>query len=115
MTDNDPISWRAIVYGTPIVAADGTQVGTVDEVLGSDSEDIFHGIRAAIHGRHDAMVAAENISSLTTQAVTTDLSPTELKALPDYDETASYHVASVGRFRKHLGWKQDSKSDEEPG
>ena len=26
-----------------------------------------------------------------------------------------YHVSSVGRFRKHLGWKKDSESDEEPG
>lgn len=115
MTDNDPISWRAIVYGTPLTAADGTQVGTVDEVLGSDGEDIFHGVRVAIKGRRDAMVAAANISELTAHAVTTDLSAAELKSLPDYDETASYHVASVGRFRKHLGWKQDSKSDEEPG
>ena len=84
-------------------------------MLGSDGEDIFHGVRATIKGRHDAMVAAENISSLTAQAVTTDLSADELKALPDYERTASYHVGSVGRFRKHPGWKQDSKSNEEPG
>ncbi len=115
MTDDDPISWRAIVYGTPVVADDGTQVGTIDEVLGSDGEDIFHGVRVAIKGRHDAMVLAENISELTVAAVTTNLSAAELKSLPDYDETASYHVGSVGRFRKHLGWKEDSKSDEEPG
>jgi hypothetical protein len=28
---------------------------------------------------------------------------------------ATYHLASVGWLRKHLGWKKDAKSDEEPG
>ena len=38
-----------------------------------------------------------------------------MSGLPDFDEPASYHLASVGWLRHHLGWKADSKSDEEPG
>ena len=42
---SDPIGWRGIVYGTRVTTADGVEAGTVREVLGSDGEDIFHGLR----------------------------------------------------------------------
>ena len=115
MTDVDPISWRAIVYGTPLIAADGTQIGSVKEVLGSDSEDIFHGVRVATHTHHDVMIAANDLTAMTSSAVTTSLTAGQVVDLPPYDESATYHLASVGWLRKHVGWKQDSKSDEEPG
>ena len=115
MSDNDPISWRVVVYGTAVVAADGTKVGTVREVLGSDEEDIFHGIRVVADGHKDVMIPSSDIGGMTSSAVTTSLSSAEFAALPAYDESATYHLASVGWLRKHLGWKQDSKSDEEPG
>jgi hypothetical protein len=115
MATNDPVSWRTIVYGTPVLAVDGTQVGTVREVLGSDAEDIFHGLRVQMAGRVDAMLLAEDVSELTRESVTTAKTAAALKALPDFDEPATYHLASVGWLRKHIGWKQDSKSDEEPG
>lgn len=113
MTDNDPIGWRAVVYGTPVIASDGTKVGTVKEMLGSDEEDIFHGVRVGL-ADHDVVVLASDISELTAQAVTIDLPAADIASLPIYDETATYHLASVGWLRKHLGWQQDSKSDEEP-
>jgi hypothetical protein len=115
MTDNDPISWRALVYGTPVLSSDGVQRGTLREVLGSDSEDLFHGIRVAVAGFPDVVVNSAAIKSLTPSAVTTDLSQADFEALPEYDETATYHLASVGWLRKHLGWTKDSESDEEPG
>jgi uncharacterized protein YrrD len=115
MTDNDPIAWRAVIYGTPVVASDGTKVGTVHEVLGSDEEDIFHGIRVKRPGHADVMIAASDISTMTSAAVMADLTAVDVDALPAYNEQATYHMASVGWLRKHLGWKEDSKSDEEPG
>jgi len=115
MTDNDPVSWRGLLYDTPVVTADGKKVGAVREVLGSDSEDIFHGIRLTNTRHHDVILAASDISSMSDTAVVTSLSVDDVAALPPYDETATYHLASVGWLRKHLGWKQDSRSDEEPG
>jgi uncharacterized protein YrrD len=115
MRDNDPVSWRGLVYNTPVVTADGNKVGTVHEVLGSDAEDIFHGIRLANGRHHDVMLAASDITSMSHSAIVTSLSADDVAALPLYDETATYHLASVGWLRKHLGWKQDSHSDEEPG
>ena len=116
MPESQPISWRSIVYGTPVTAADGIRIGSVREVLGSDAEDIFHGLRVALTGqRQDVMVSADDIASLSVAEVTTALTRSQIDRLPAYDETATYHLASVGWLRKHLGWRKDAKSDEEPG
>jgi hypothetical protein len=121
MTDQSrsdtPVAWRAIIYESPVLAADGQRAGVVREVLGSDAEDIFHGIRLALDKDHrDVMLAADNVSSITGRALTTDLTLAELTALPDYDEAADYHLTTVGHLLwKHLGWRRDSKSDEEAG
>ena len=116
MPDSQPIAWRSVVYGTPVIGADGATAGQVREVLGSDVDDIFHGLRVTLQtGHRDVMLAADDITSLTTTEIRSGLDRADLDALPAYDETASYHVTSVGRFRKHLGWKKDSESDEEPG
>jgi len=116
MTDSDPIGWRGIVYDTPVTTVDGGRVGTVHEVLGSDSEDIFHGLRVRLaDGHRDVMIPADNVMSMSTSEVRIGLSRAETEALPKYDEVATYHLASVGWLRKHLGWTKDSSSDEEPG
>jgi hypothetical protein len=114
---SDPIAWRAIVYESPVLASDGRTAGTVREVLGSDADDIFHGIRLRLAaGRRDVMLDSENVTSITRDHLTTDRSMAELAALPDYDEHADYHLSVVGHLLwKHLGWRRDSKSDEEAG
>jgi hypothetical protein len=114
--DPDPIGWRGVIYGTPVTTEDGAPVGTVREMLGSDAEDIFHGVRVKLnaHGR-DVMIRADDVAALTTGEVRTGLSRAAIESLPPYDEVATYHLASVGWLRKHLGWTRDSKSDEEPG
>ncbi|HVA87550.1 MAG TPA: hypothetical protein VNF73_14685 [Candidatus Saccharimonadales bacterium] len=111
---SDQIAWRALRYGTPVFSADGQRVGTLREVLGSDAEDILHGIRVAPeHAHRDVMVPAANLTTLTTERVETDLSLAAIEGLPEYRDEATYHLASVGWLRKHLGWKADSSSDEE--
>ena len=116
MSDTDPIGWRGIVYGTPVATNDGVRVGTIREVLGSDSEDVFHGLRVGLTGGHrDVMIPADDVVLLSTAEVGLDLSRSAVEELPTYDEVATYHLASVGWLRKHLGWTKDSTRDEEPG
>jgi len=111
-----PIAWRAIVYGTPVVGPDGRRVGTIREVLGSDADDIFHGLRVRPDGqKRDVMVAADNVTSIAADAIMVGVDRSSVAALPDFDEPATYHLSSVGWLRHHLGWKEDAKSDEEPG
>ena len=116
MPDTDPIGWRGVIYGTPVASADGAKVGTVREVLGSDAEDIFHGLRVRLAGAgRDVMVPADDVTTLSHDSIQTDLARSAIEALPTYDEVSTYHLASVGWLRKHLGWSKDSGSDEEPG
>jgi hypothetical protein len=116
MPETDPVGWRGVIYGTPVTTLDGAKVGTVREVLGSDAEDIFHGLRVKLAAsRRDVMVPADNVTAMSTEKIETDLSRSAIDALPTYDEVSTYHLASVGWLRKHLGWTKDSASDEEPG
>ena len=116
MPETEPMSWRSIVYGTPVTAAHGIRIGVVREVLGSDAEDIFHGLRVAVTGRRqDVMVDADDVATMSLGEVATVLTRSEVEGLPAYDETATFHLASVGWLRKHLGWQKDARSDEEPG
>jgi hypothetical protein len=104
------------VYGTPVVSSDNQPVGTVREILGDDADDIFHGVRVHPVRRQTGRDGAiRRRRSLDSDSVRLDLAKANIDALPDYDETATYHLASVGWLRKHLGWQRDSQRDEEPG
>jgi hypothetical protein len=84
--------------------------------LAPTRRDIFHGLRVRLSsGNRDVMVPSDDVTSLSDSQVDTDLSRSAIEALPTYDEAATYHLASVGWLRKHLGWTKDSASDEEPG
>ena len=114
MPEPQPVAWRGVRYGTTVVSTDGQPVGTVREVLGSDAEDIFHGIRVRIRGR-DVVLTADRIAEMTSDSVRADLSAADIEALPDATDEATYHLASVGWLRHHLGRREDDRGDEEPG
>ncbi|HLY14774.1 MAG TPA: hypothetical protein VKR24_10520 [Candidatus Limnocylindrales bacterium] len=115
-TNPAPIAWRAVTYGTPVTGANGAALGVVAEMLGSDAEDIFHGVRVRLAGeKRDVLLSSDLVTGLTAAAVQTSLSPVDAEALPTYADEATYHLASVGWLRKHLGWSKDSGKDEEPG
>ena len=40
----DPVSWLMVERGWTVVDAHGKKVGKVDEVLGDEQIDIFHGL-----------------------------------------------------------------------
>jgi hypothetical protein len=74
VSETQPISWRSIVYGTPVISSDNEPVGKVHEVLGSDADDIFHGLRVALaSGHREVMVSVDDVASMSTDEVRTDL------------------------------------------
>ena len=40
----DPVSWLMVERGWTVVDAHGEKIGKVDEVLGDEQIDIFHGL-----------------------------------------------------------------------
>ncbi len=105
---DDPIAWRAVAQDIAVHSSEGEAVGTMSDLLGSDQEDIFHGI--VVHlGRlgHHVFVPADQVSLITRSHVDVALTSDEIHALPEHDEERQFHVGIVGFFRKHAGWIQD--------
>lgn len=102
---DQPISWRAVPEDTPVRSAEGEQVGTLADLLGSDVEDIFHGlvVRLGSHGR-DVFIPADSVTVLTPSHVDVALSSAAIDALPAHDEDRAFDLGMKGIFRKRPGW-----------
>lgn len=67
---DDPVAWRYVKPGTPVHGPGGEQLGAVEDMLGSDREDIFHGIAVRTGMLSPTrMVPADAIVSLTPSRV----------------------------------------------
>ncbi len=110
MTD-EPASWLTVERGWSVVAADGTDVGKVDEIVGDSTADIFDGLTVKT-GTFAAprYVPAERVAQITPGRVELDLSPAEVEGLGEYEppgpeerilpETASLIERITGFFRR---------------
>ena len=83
--DETPVAWQAVPRHAPVFAADGSEIGTADSLLGDEDEDIFHAI-VLKRNRDGAMVEvpARRIQKMTTQRVVTDLAATDVATLAPY-------------------------------
>lgn len=107
-----PVSWKVVLEHTPVTAVGGDDVGTVAEILGSEQEDIFHGIVVSLGvlQRH-VFVPAEQIASITNRRIEIGLDDEAVRNLPAYQPEQSYHLGMVGLFRRHLGWVRDDPGE----
>jgi hypothetical protein len=86
----DPVSWLMIRPGWKVLAADGTEMGEVDEVAGDDSEDIFDGLAIATEAfGKPRYVPAEQVGRITDGVVHLSLTPAEVEQLGEYLEPAT--------------------------
>jgi hypothetical protein len=84
---DDPVAWSYIEPGTPITGREGVRIGSVELMLGTEAEGIFHGIALRpASGGHTRVIPADVVTSLTPSEVQVQLSVAEAEALPDYDE-----------------------------
>ena len=85
LEDETPVAWQAMPRHAPVVAGDGTEIGTADSVLADEDEDIFHGIVLKRKPDGDKVeVPARRITRITTRRVITDLGPSDAATLPAY-------------------------------
>ena len=82
---DDPVAWRYVKEGTPVRGPDGSQLGTVEAMLGSDQEDIFHGIavRAGLLST-PRVVAADDVVDMTPTSVAIRLDAEALSNAPEH-------------------------------
>jgi hypothetical protein len=83
--DETPVAWQAVPRHTPVLAADGSEIGTAETLLGDEDEDIFHGVVVRRTGSGETVeIPAHRVKKMTTRRVVTDLAPSEAAALPPY-------------------------------
>jgi hypothetical protein len=83
----DPVSWLLIEAGWKVLAADGSDVGKVDEVTGDSNADIFDGLAIATgaHGK-PRYVPSEQVTEITQGTIRLKLSPEEVERLGEFEE-----------------------------
>src|SRR3954469_9792983 len=76
----DPVSWFLIEPGWKVVDAQGQEVGSVDEVVGDSSDDIFNGlsISTSLLGRPH-YVASEQVGAITQGQVQLKLTKDQIE------------------------------------
>ncbi len=103
-----PIAWRAVPQDTEVRSSDGEHVGHIVDLLGSDDEDIFHGIVVRLsHSGHEVFVPADDVTLMTPSHLDVAYTADELKALPEHTQDRQFELGWVGFLRKHLGWRQE--------
>lgn len=82
----DPVSWLMIEPGWKVVAADGTEVGKIEEIVGDTGSDIFNGL-AVSTGLLARLkyVPAERVSEITEGEVRVDVQPEQIEHLDKHE------------------------------
>jgi uncharacterized protein YrrD len=81
-----PVSYLALEEGTPVLSADGVQLGDVAHVLADEEEDIFDGIVISRGlGRH-TFADAEQVAEIHERGVVLTLTAAEAETLPEPSE-----------------------------
>jgi hypothetical protein len=90
MSDGDPVSWFVIEPGWKVVDAQGQEVGTVDEVAGDSSDDIFNGlsISTSLLGK-PRYVPSEQVGTITEGRVHLKLTKDQIAHLGEFKEPAT--------------------------
>ena len=83
--DETPVAWTALRRHTPVVGADGSQIGTLEEVLGDRDDDIFHGLVVKRAGDGDRVeLPAAHVKKMTERHIVTDLDSVQAGSLSAY-------------------------------
>jgi hypothetical protein len=66
----DPVAWNYVQPGTEVVGPSGERLGTVEAMLGTEGEGIFHGVALKTDTLGTRVVPADAVSHLTPSQVT---------------------------------------------
>ncbi len=82
----DPKSWLVVEPGWKVLAADGSEVGTVHETLGDKERDIFDGLAVSTGVlSKPTYVPSESVDEIREGEVHLSLSADEVAALESLD------------------------------
>ena len=82
----EPVSWLVIEPGWHVLAADGTEVGRVEELIGDTGRDIFNGLALKAHLlEKPRYVPAESVAEITVGSVRLSLSADDVEQLSAHE------------------------------
>jgi hypothetical protein len=82
---DDPVAWSYVEAGTPVTGREGVRIGSVEGMLGTEAEGIFHGIALKpAEGGPTRVIPADAVTSLTTSEVQVQVATDEVDRLPEY-------------------------------
>jgi sporulation protein YlmC with PRC-barrel domain len=87
--EETPLTWQRTPSHAAVYGADGSEIGTVESVLGDEQEDIFHGLalrRGGGEGGGVVELPAARIKKISASGVVTDLYPADAARLAPYRE-----------------------------
>ena len=83
----DPVSWLLVEHGWKVVAADGTALGSVEEVIGDTGKDIFNGISVSPGLlRRPKYVPAEQVAEITEGEIQLAITKEQFEQLGEHEE-----------------------------
>jgi hypothetical protein len=104
-----PISYKLLERGTPIVSADGVEVGVAERAIDNVKEQIFDGIVMRAGDRH-VWVDAPEVARIYEREVVLTIDAAAAAELGDYEPGAPEFRADarVGRLGRFFGggWKR---------
>lgn len=109
MDEGQPIHYTAVERGTPVIASDGAQVGTVDQVVDNYREHILDGFVIRMSDGERRFADAPEIARTTDRAVTLTLDAAAASELPPPERgNASFSPSRGGRLSRMLGggWRR---------
>ncbi len=93
---SDPVSWFVIEKGWKVVDAHGSEVGTVEEVVGDSGDDIFNGLAISTGLGRPRYVPSEQVREITEGRVHLAVTGDELDRLGEFEEPpASLEIESA--------------------
>jgi hypothetical protein len=83
-------SWLSIAPGWKVMAADGSQIGEVDEAIGDENSDIFDGLSIAMSALGQPRYArADQVASIEQGSVRLSLTREQAAQLQEYLQPAT--------------------------
>lgn len=109
--DGAAIHYAAIEPGTPVYAADETEVGKVEQVVDNHREHILDGFVITTASGEKKFVDAPEVARTAERGVTLTIDAAEVANLPAPESGAGTFSANVdsGRISRLFGrgWKRD--------
>lgn len=109
--DGAAVHYTAVERGTPVYAADGTEVGKVEQVVDNYREHILDGIVIETNDGQIRFVDGPEVTRTAERGVTLAIAPEGVSSLPEPEPGVGTFRADVraGRIGRLFGrgWKRD--------